>query len=232
MGGLLSNWEAMFVSKLSGDEASAALDAIDRFIDESAFSLLPLSDPRVVARVAMNDGNERSLRPGPHAPAPPPAPPAAESTDEILVAEIPGGERWKQANFNRSNYEGFFGAKVGSQRRIVLRSVSSDGSLGDIESRPSVEVASQNYRFELAAATGLQYPSDGPPIGVFVRLATGQFLYELLLPGWLGYDQASAFLDANWSGPARERRRVRTTAAELRAAWEDSALWSVQLPEL
>ncbi|MEV8241438.1 phospholipase D family protein [Microbacterium testaceum] len=233
MGGLLANWEAMFVARISGQEAADALAAIDRFINDNATSLLPLSDSRIAARVALNDGNERSLRPAPQAPAPPPAPPAAEGTDEVLVAEIPAaGTRWKQANFDRSNYEDFFGAKVGSQRRIVLQSVAPDGSLGEIESRPSVEVASQNYRFELAAATGLPYPTEGPPIGVFVRLSTGQFLYELVLPGWPGYDSAAAFLASRWGGPAREKRRVRTNAADLRTAWDDSPLWSVRLPDL
>ncbi|SIT84033.1 phospholipase D family protein [Microbacterium sp. RU33B] len=234
MGGLLSNWEAMVVNKLTGAEATEALDAIQSFVTHHAASLLPLSDSRIINRVAANDGNERSLRPDPRVPIPsPPAPAAAVGEDEVLVAEIPAaGTRWKQANFDRANYEGFFGARVGSQRRIVLQSVSSDGHLGDIESRQSVEVASQNYRFELSAAGGLPYPTDGPPIGVFVRLATGQFLYTLVLPGQPGYGEAASFLSQKWSGPAREKRRVRSTVSEFREAWNNSPLWTTQLPDL
>ncbi len=115
----------------------------------------------------------------------------------MLVAEIPkAGNRWAQANFDLANYEGFFGAKVGSQRRISLHHVDASGALGEVESRPSVEVASQNYRFELAAARGRDYPSEGSPIGVFLRLGTGEFLYALLLPGEAGYRQVDNLLSA------------------------------------
>lgn len=234
MGGLLSNWEAMVVTQLTGPEAEETLGAIQSFVTRHSASLLPLGDSRIIERVAANDGNERSLR-GARRPSTSSSstPAAVTDGDDVLVAEIPAaGTRWKQANFDRSSYEGFFGAKVGSQRRIVLQSVSSDGELGDIESRQSVEVASQNYRFELSAASGLAYPSDRPPIGVFVRLATGQFLYTLLLPGQSGYDDAASFLSENWHGPSREKRRVGTTVPEFRAAWGDSPLWTIELPDL
>ena len=228
MGGLLSNWEAMFVARLHGDEAASVLTKIDSFIQNNAKSLLPLSDARVTAQVALNDGDERSLRVNTRNQSMRPPSRAAVDTNEVLVAEIPAaGSRWKQANFDRYNYETFFGAKVGSQRRIILRNVDSGGTIGEIESRPSVEVASMNYRFELAAATGLAYPTGSPPIGIFVRLETGQFLYQLLLPGSDGYASASTFLDTRWDGPSREKRRVRTTVADLRVIWNDSPLWAV-----
>ncbi|WP_406246961.1 phospholipase D family protein [Microbacterium sp. M] len=233
MGGLLSNWEAMTVLKLTGEDARAALAEIQRFITQHAGSLLPLSDSRVIARVAANDGDERSIRRRSVPMQAVDAPSAVDGANEVLVAEIPAsGGRWKQANFDRSNYETFFGAKVGSQRRIVLQSVSGDGELGEIESRPSVEVSSSNFRFELAAAAGIPYPSGGAPIGVFVRLATGQFIYTLLLPGETGYEKASQFLAHRWNGPTREKRRVRTTADDLRGAWPEAALWTTEMPEL
>ncbi len=233
MGGLLSNWEAMAVLKLTGADADGALREIQDFLSHHAAALLPISDSRVAARVAENDGDERSLRRPTARVQPAEIPSAVDGANEVLIAEIPAsGGRWKQANFDRSSYEEFFGAKVGSQRRIVLRSVSQDGVLGVIESRPSVEVASSNYRFELAAAAGIPYPTTGAPIGVFVRLATGQFIYMLLLPGDAGYEHTSAFLTDRWNGPAREKRRVRSTVADLRAAWHDAPLWTAVMPEL
>lgn len=233
MGGLLSNWEAMAVLKLTGDDADAALRGIQTFITQNAAALLPLSDSRVTVRVAANDGNERSIRRAASSDQPGEAPDAVDNANEVLVAEIPAsGGRWKQANFDRANYEQFFGAKVGSQRRIVLQSVSEDGGLGEIESRPSVEVSSSNYRFELAAAAGIPYPSEGAPIGVFVRLETGQFIYSLLLPGREGYADASAFLTDRWDGPAREKRRVRSTVEDLREAWPNAPLWDAEMPAL
>jgi len=231
MGGLRSNWEVFVVLKLTGAEREGALREIEGFLTAHADHLLPIADPRVLEQAAKNTGNERSLRSTPS--TIPTKLDIASSVDEVLVAEIPkAGDRWAQANFDQENYEGFFGAKVGSQRRISLHHVDGAGDLSDVESRPSVEVASQNYRFELAAARGLAYPAAGPPIGVFLRLATGEFLYSLLLPGDAGYQDVDGLLTANWHGRADRKRRVRSTADELRAAWPTSPLWLVALPAL
>lgn len=232
MGGLLANWEAMTITHLTGVQASEARASIAEFMSSHSDSLYALTDQRVIDRVEQNNGNERTLRVSP--PDLPDSTPDAQSDAvEALVAEIPAaGGRWSQANFDRANYEEFFGAKVGSQRRIVLQHVSLDGTLGAIESRQSVEVASQNYRFELAAAKGIKYPANGAPIGVFLRLATGQFLYTVLLPSDDGYDGMVDFLENRWSGPKRQKRRVRTSASDLHSEWKDSPLWQAQVPDL
>lgn len=231
MGGLRSNWEAFVLLKLTGKEQEDALAQIEGFLTTVTDHLLPISHPRVLERAQRNSGNERSLRTPPA--SPPPKTDASSSVDEVLIAEIPkAGDRWAQANFDQENYEGFFGAKVGSQRRISLHHVDSTGELGEVESRPSVEVASQNYRFELAAARGLAYPTKGSPIGVFLRLATGEFLYSLVLPGDSGYQEVDALLTAHWQGRADRKRRVRFTVDDVRSAWPNSPLWGVALPAL
>lgn len=231
MGGLRSNWEAFVVLKLTGKEQKDALTKVEDFLASVTDDLLPVSDPRVLERAKRNSGNERSLRAAPIATRPKLV--ITSSVEEVLVAEIPkAGDRWAQANFDLDNYEGFFGAKVGSQRRISLHHVDASGALGDVESRPSVEVASQNYRFELAAARGRAYPTRGSPIGVFLRLATGEFIYSLLLPGEPGYEDIDRLLTAKWHGRADRKRRVRFTADEVRDAWPTSALWNVALPAL
>jgi hypothetical protein len=231
MGGLRSNWEAFALLKLTGKERADALAQIEAFLTGVTDHLLPISDPRVLERAERNSGNERNLRTP--LPTPTPKPDASASVDEVLIAEIPkAGDRWAQANFDQENYEGFFGAKVGSQRRISLHHVDSAGTLGEVESRPSVEVASQNYRFELSAARGLSYPTQGSPIGVFLRLTTGEFLYSLLLPGDSGYEEVDALLSANWHGRADRKRRVRFSVDQVRAAWPSSPLWGVALPAL
>lgn len=179
MGGLLGNWEAFTVSHLTGSEAKSALDSIKTFLDDRSADMAPITAASVLERVAGNTGNERSsLKP---------AVPTANvltSTNEVLVAEIPkSSTRWSQANFDVENYERFFGAKVGSpQRRIVLRHVDADGLIGDVENRPSVEVQSDNYRFELAAAKGRDYPQTGRPIGVFLRQKSGYFFIRCCYP--------------------------------------------------
>ncbi|MEK7153263.1 MAG: hypothetical protein AAB834_04905, partial [Patescibacteria group bacterium] len=88
-----------------------------------------------------------------------------KDSDEVLIAEIPkSGDRWRQANFDKQSFVDFFGAEPGNNnQRILLRNVSPEGKLGEVESRPSVSVISQNYRFELGAAAGLDYPKANAP---------------------------------------------------------------------
>lgn len=231
MGGLRSNWEAFVSLKLTGEDKREALTQIEDFLTSVTDHLLPITDPRVRDRVGRNTGNERNLRAT--ATITSPRPTVGDYVEEVLVAEIPrAGSRWAQANFDLDNYEGFFGAKAGSQRRISLHHVDSAGTVGEVESRPSVEVASQNYRFELAAARGLAYPTAGPPIGVFLRLATGEFLYSLLLPGDSGYAEIDQLLSATWHGRPDRKRRVRLKADQVQNFWPDSPLWIVALPAL
>jgi len=230
MGGLRNNWEAFTVSRHTGTTASSIKQQLADWLNEHAHLLLPIDDPRVLARAQQNTGNERSLK---KAAKTPPATAASDPDDAVLVAEIPrAGNRWSQANFDLENYEGFFGAKVGTQRRILLYAVHSGGQLGSVESRPSVEVRSQNYRFELDQARGLAYPSAGRPVGVFLRLGTGDFLYELLMPGTPDHAAVGLFLSAHWSGPPTRMRRYRTNVATLRAAWPSGAIWQANAPDL
>lgn len=236
LGGLRGNWEAFSRSDLQGSDAHAVLTSISEWREAEAERLLPLADSRVWERAALNARQNALLRDRLRRPEEIVVEIAAllEEGDQqalvppglpVLIAEIPAaGNRWNQANFDRATYEGFFGARVGTTRRILLRHVGSDASLGDIETRPSVAVASHNYRFELAAARGVDYPDDGRPIALFLRTENGVFLYSLLLPGDASELNASAFLDERWEGPASRVRRVRSTAAELRAAWPDSPL--------
>jgi HKD family nuclease len=231
MGGLKSNWEAFVLLKLAGAEREDARRQIENFLTSVTGHLLPVTDPRVLERATRNTGNERSLR-TPRTPAPR-SPKVSTAIEEVLAAEIPkAGNRWSQANFDLENYEGFFGAKVSSQRRISLHHVDASGTLGEVESRPSVARRSKNYSFELAAARGRDYPSEGSPIGVFLRLGTGEFLYSLILPEEAGYHEVGNLLTAKWHGRADRKRRVRCTFAELQAAWPDSPLWDLALPAL
>lgn len=232
MGGLRGNWEFFVVAQLTGAQATQAMNAIEGWLEDWGDNLVPITDPRVIERARKNAGNERSLKRG-NAPTKP-AFAGAEAVG-ALIAEIPkAGDRWSQANFDLANYEGFFGAKVGTQRRVMLYQVTDDGRVGDLESRPSVEVISQNYRFELAAAKGVPYPdkSAGRPIGVFLKVATGLFLYMLVLPGEIHYSALADFLDSAWKGSDQRMRRIRLTVEELRAAWPKSPIWKARMPEL
>ena len=120
------------------------------------------------------------------------------SESDVLIAEIPrSGNRWKQANFDKNTFENYFGATCGENGayRILLKCVNSDGSMCKTEIRPSVSVSSQNYRFELEAANGLAYPSDGNrPIAIFARVSQRDFIYTLLMPKQEGYATVLSFI--------------------------------------
>ena len=232
MGGLKGNWEVFLLAQLTGSEAQTLIATLDAWRTKWVGSMLPITDPRVLERAKLNAGSERTLKRS-RGPVPPAL--AQDETSEILLAEIPmAGGRWSQANFDLENYEGFFGAKVGTQRRILLYHVTDVGSVDDVEIRPSVEVLSHNYRFELAAAKGLHYPNvdDGRPIAAFMKLLTGSFLYMLIMPDNPHHAAVSACLQAKWSGPAGRMRRVRLSVADLRSCWPGSPLWIAKVPDL
>jgi len=136
---------------------------------------------------------------------------------EVLIAEIPrSGDRWKQANFDIDTFQNFFGATRGdNNQRILLRNINDDLTLSEIEVRPSVSVVSQNYRFELDAASGLAYPNNGKPIGVFVKVTTRMFLYHLYMPNQFLYAEISDWLQANWRGRVDRMKRITTRINQI-----------------
>jgi hypothetical protein len=232
MGGLKANWEAFTIVTLSQPRAQEILDQIAVWIEQWQDCLLPLDHPDVEAQAKQNTGNERSFK-RQRRPRERQSPRAVVESTVLLVAEIPkSSDRASQANFNRDNYEHFFGAQIGSTRQILLYHVRSDGSVDPVESRPSVQRKSRNYSFELNALKDL--PSNsGRAIGVFLRLETGLFLYVILIPTTSGYGAVSSFLGSHATGPARELRRYRTEDVDsLRQAWPDSPLWKAASPEL
>lgn len=236
IGGLRANWEAFSINQLSKTEADGVEKKWTDWIAAHSANLLSIDDPNVQAKAKKNSewvrlvtaqevkplkntlGGAAAGTAGAHA-----TPPIQDKND-VLIAEIPkSGDRWNQANFDVHTYETFFGAKRGTQRRILLQHIDGNGVLGDVENRPSVAVRSQNYRFELQAASGLSYPAKRP-IGIFVRTAMRTFRYRLLMPDDPEYKKARAILDNQWSGPSNQVRRITVTVKDLRKEWPTLAL--------
>ena len=136
---------------------------------------------------------------------------------EVLIAEIPrSGDRWKQANFDIDTFQNFFGATPGdNSQRILLRNINDDWTLSEIEVRPSVSVVSQNYRFELDAASGLPYPNIGKPIGVFIKVTTRMFLYHLYMPNQPLYEEFNEWLQTKWTGRGDRMKRITTRVDQI-----------------
>lgn len=147
---------------------------------------------------------------------------------KLLIAEIPrSGNRWKQANFDKDTFENYFGATCGENGayRILLKSVNPDGTLGETEIRPSVSVASKNYRFELDAASGIDYPDGGMrPLGLFVKVSQRDFLYELVLPEQPGYNEIISIMDET-RPRSTKMRRLRYSSSEISEKVPLLAIW-------
>lgn len=153
--------------------------------------------------------------------------------DRILVVEITkSGSRWSQINFDKKSFTEFFGATPGGKSgtyRILLKHTNALGKLMETESRPSVSVASHNWRFEISAASGLAYPqgSDRPYV-VFDEVSTRSFIYELIMPGDPGYTDINAFVKA-WKNANNKTgiARIITDGNTLNASTPSLGLWKV-----
>lgn len=155
-------------------------------------------------------------------------------SDRILVAEVPkSGTRWKQVNFDKDSFQNFFGAVpngMAGTYLILLKEVDNQGNLASTESRPSVSVASHNFRFEVNAATGLPYPNgDKRPLLIFTEVSTRSFLYELIMPGDSRYTEVAKFV-SNWKKTNNQNKavtRIITDVKDLKPYTPNLGLWKV-----
>nr|HMQ75645.1 phospholipase D family protein [Flavobacteriales bacterium] len=189
--GLRQNWEAYALCPLSVAETAELKGQWEAWTTTHSSRLHALNSAEALARAELNRGGWGARRRS----VPTAAPLLNPQDTPVLVAEIPRSDnRWKQANFDKDNYENYFGAKVGTQRRMLFQWLQPGGALAEVESRPSVQVASHNWRFELNAAADLPYPDNGRPIGIFLRIAERTFLYTLSMPGDEHNARLAAFL--------------------------------------
>lgn len=120
------------------------------------------------------------------------------NTARVLLAEIPrGGSRWNQANFDQNTFETYFESRAGgrNQQSLILRLVKQNGNLGKIMVRPPVSVRSHNYRVELQISPDMQYPRTGYVLGTFVKLASRTFIYSLIFPDNVEYNNLENYLN-------------------------------------
>lgn len=228
-GGLKKNWEAFTYQVLRGSDAEQFHSVIKAWGDHLKDYLLPLDDAKVLDRVRLNAGEE-------WAPVNVKDKQVSKNDNEepkkiflgsVLVAEIPrSGQRWKQVNFDKETFEGYFDAGVGGNSRVLFWEVAEDGSLGELENRPAVAVVSQNYRFELSAARG-DYPASGRPVGIFWETDPGEFLYQIIMPEDVNYADVRSLLDgiADTSAPARKLVRSTMPADAAVKAMPKLSIW-------
>lgn len=243
--GLRSNWEAFNVVHIDKNEIKKVEDDWSKWLTHNAGYLKSLDDPEVIEKAKSNTWRKTKVKEK-----------AVEGEpgfevqdlgieedikawvfndlDEFLIAEIPkSGNRWKQVNFSKDIFEGFFGADPNNKsHRVLFRNIHNDASLAEIEIRPSVTVRSQNYRFEIGAATDLEYPAAGlKPVVIFIRVSPRMFLYILGMPTDRFYPELVKFLDQKWKGGVREgsMRRIRGKVSELRESVPGLPLWQLKI---
>lgn len=133
--------------------------------------------------------------------------------NEVLIAEIGGGPRWKQVNFPILVFQDFFGAQRGDNSYFIsLRNIGKDGTLGEEEQRQAVTVKSNNFRFEInCAETKKPYPgNENRPIGLFVKISPSEFLYQILTSEDAAYKHIKSYLykeTKNMGGRAGQLKR-------------------------
>jgi HKD family nuclease len=225
--GLRENWEAFTIVTLNGDSAREVEAEMVSWLASHAALLYSPEDATARERAARNTGRERDLK----------HPKRVTKKDvmpveaSVLVAEVPrSGTRPSQVNFDKANYETFFGAKEGSEGRVTLRRVERDGTVGEAEIRPIMIRKSRNFSFELTGFREGSPQGQPPDIGIYVRLPQGTFLYQRVTSGEAGYAELALVLDRRWTGSARLKRRALSTVSEVRAAWPGSPLWTAEIP--
>jgi hypothetical protein len=224
--GLRENWEAFAKLQLRGVEAARVEKQILGWIHRHEHLLVSPQNAVARAEAKKNTGKESSLK---H-PKPSAKPKRARpTTADVLVAEAPkSGDRPSQVNFHLNHYEGFFHAKPGSRRRVVLYHVLPSGSVGEPESRPSSSRKSQNFSLELNGFKTFTSLGTDPPIGLYLRLPQGIFLYQRFAQGQPGYKQLSGFLTTRWNGRANEKRQVVAKLRDVQKALPTSAIWQAE----
>ena len=243
--GLRKNWEAFTILEVTEREISDIESQWNEWINQNNGYLKIISDPEVISRAKANKKIsikiKREILPIVDTIQDIPETDILSEdnedleawdygdSDNVLIAEIPkAASRWNQANFSRNIFINFFGATPGDNSlRILFRNIKDDGTLRDIENRPSVTVASSNFRFELEAAAGLDYPITGRPIGVFVRISKRMFLYMLLLPDNPKYPELLSYLNQLNSTGGDRMRRCLTKISDLETHCPSLPIWNM-----
>ena len=100
--------------------------------------------------------------------------------------------------------------------RVILRAVSKIHGHSD---------SSQNYRFELEAANGLDYPKGSErPIAIFAKVSCRDFIYMLLMPGNTHYNEVMTFIGKT-QAPSVKMRRLEYVARDVFKAIPGLAIW-------
>jgi hypothetical protein len=200
-GGLMHNFEGYSVIS-GGRRETLDLSSLDAFLALHATDIRPI-DQEALERAALNvmrpvAGVRHPKVPQPRLPVVKPAPAATASRaavlDRVLIAEVPGaGGRWSQSHLNAAAIREYFRVTDLTTQRVYLTHVDADGARGEEKIRQIVySTSNKNYKVELSAAKGKDYPIAGHPMLIFRERQVRCFDYMLLMPGDEGYAETVA----------------------------------------
>lgn len=226
-GGLMHNFEGYSVISGGGGE-TLDLSSLDAFLVRHATDIRPI-DQEALERAALNvvrpvAGVPRPRVPHPRPPVVRPAPvvPAARAAalDRVLIAEVPdAGGRWSQSHLNAAVVQQYFRVTDLTTQRTYLTHVDAAGVRGEEKIRQIVySTRNKNYKVEISAAKGKDYPAAGHPMLIFRERQVRCFDYMLLMPGDAGYDKTVA-LSQGLPRLGNGFRRSITDLPTLARAW-------------
>ncbi|MGE0358302.1 MAG: phospholipase D family protein [Burkholderiales bacterium] len=227
-GGMTHNFEAYCIATAVG-KAKLDVSAFDDFLARQVSNIRDIDDA-ALERAALNVTKpikavktKVALTPLAKKPTLPVKLKAAEAKpvfDRFLVAQIPkAGDRWAQGHFNAEVVKQFFRVSNLETQRVFLTPVDVGGTRGTETVRPVIySETNKNYKIELRAAKGLEYPEDSPPVAVFRERKVRTFDYMLLMPDCAGYEPMLK-LTQTLQKVGRGLPRVITDAAIVEKAW-------------
>ncbi|WP_295635383.1 phospholipase D family protein [Novosphingobium sp.] len=151
--------------------------------------------------VTPTGGNSTSSQATPQSASSTSTPSQGFGSQEILIAEIGKGDRWKQANFPYLVMQGYFGVNPTGNGYIDLIPVDLNGTASAPVSTKAVNVQSKNYRLELGSVAGMAFPASGRPIAVFRKVGSAQFRYHVFFPSDPSYAALQTGLTQLYQGP-------------------------------
>jgi hypothetical protein len=231
-GGLMHNVEGYCVIS-GGRRETLDLSSLDAFLERHAANIRPI-DQQALDRAALNVISPVAGIPRPRVPQPgrpgvrrPPVGPAARGAtlDRVLVAEVPdAGGRWSQSHLNAAVIQDYFRVADLATQRVYLTHVDGGGVRGEERVRQVVySTSNKNYKVEISAAKGKDYPTAGHPMLIFRERQVRCFDYMLLMPGEAGYTEAVALSQA-LPRLGKGFRRSITDLPTLAQAWPGSPL--------
>lgn len=226
-GGLMHNFEGYSVIS-GGRRETLDLSSLDAFVARHAADIRPI-DQEALERAALNimhpvAGVPRPRVPQPRPPVVRPAPvvPVARAAvlDRVLIAEVPdAGGRWSQSHLNAAVIQEYFRVTDLTTQRTYLTHVDAGGVRGEEKIRPIVySTSNKNYKVEISAAKGKDYPPAGHPMLIFRERQVRCFDYMLLMPSDAGYNEAVA-LSQGLPRLGKGFRRSITDLPTLARAW-------------